>query len=62
MSSANNLPAPVEGPSQYWLANASLYWSIREWLSWQNSLNLSTGYGNNDGMATWFTTSLNLNF
>jgi hypothetical protein len=62
MSTASDLPAPIEGPSDYWLANASLFWRIREWLSWQNSLNLSTGYGNNDGTATWFTTSLNLNF
>lgn len=62
MSADENLPAPIEGPSQYWLANASLYWSIREYLSWQNSLGFSTGYGNNEGMATTFTTSFNLNF
>jgi hypothetical protein len=62
MSADQNLPAPVEGPSQYWLANASLFWSLREYLSWQNSLGFSTGYGNNEGMATTFTTSFNLNF
>lgn len=62
MSSAPNQPAPDEGPSNYWLANASLYWSIREWLSWSNNIAFSTGYGNNEGMNTTFTTSLNLNF
>lgn len=62
MSSAPNQPNPIEGPQNYWLANASLYWTIREWLSWSNSLSLSTGYGNNEGVNTIFTTSLNLNF
>ncbi|MFM8715970.1 MAG: hypothetical protein ACKOF3_04180, partial [Spartobacteria bacterium] len=28
---SEKLANPVEGPASYWLANASLYWRIREW-------------------------------
>jgi hypothetical protein len=56
------LTGQIEGPADYWLANASLYWRIREYLSWQNTFTLSTGQGNNDQMQTRFNTSLNLTF
>jgi hypothetical protein len=52
----------VEGPGDYWLANASLYWRIREWLSWNNSVMLSTGQGDNQQSQTTITSSLNVNF
>jgi len=52
----------VEGPASYWLANASLYWRLREWLGWQNTLQFSTGQGNSNQMQTTFNTSLNLTF
>jgi len=55
----NNL---VEGPTSYWLANASLYWRFREWLGWQNTFQLSTGQGDSDQLQTTFSTSLNLTF
>jgi hypothetical protein len=59
---SENLPDPVEGPSSYWLANASLYWRIREWLAWQNTFTLSTGQANNEELQTRFDTSFNFNF
>ena len=59
---SENLANPVEGPSSYWLANASLYWRLREWLGWQNTLQFSTGQGNSDQLETTFNTSLNLTF
>jgi len=59
---SQKLPNPVEGPSAYWLANASLYWRIREWLSWQNTFQLSTGQANNEELQTRFDTSFNFNF
>ena len=52
----------VEGPAAYWLANASLYWRIREWLSWQNTFQVSTGQANNEELQTRFDTSFNFNF
>jgi hypothetical protein len=62
LEGGNNAPAAVEGPADYWLANASLYWRFREWLGWQNSLMVSTGQGNTDELQTRFSTSLNLSF
>jgi hypothetical protein len=59
---SEKLNNPVEGPASYWLANASLYWRLREWLGWQNTLQFSTGQGNSDQMQTTFNTSLNLTF
>ena len=59
---SEQLNDPVEGPASYWLANASLYWSLREWLGWQNTFQLSTGQGNSDQLQTTFNTSLNLTF
>lgn len=59
---SEKLNNPVEGPASYWLANASLYWRLREWLGWQNTLQLSTGQGNSDQMQTTFNSSLNLTF
>ena len=53
---------PVEGPADYWLANASLYWRIREWLAWQNTFQVSTGQANNEELQTRFDTSFNFNF
>lgn len=58
----DRLNNPVEGPATYWLANASLYWRLREWLGWQNTIQFSTGQGLNDQMQTTFNTSLNLTF
>lgn len=60
--SSEKLPNPVEGPEDYWLVNASLYWRIREWLSWQNTFTLSTGQANNEELQTRFDTSFNFNF
>lgn len=62
LSSDPNLPGAVTGPADYWLANASLYWRIREWVSWNNSVMLSTGQGDNQQSQTTVTTSLNLSF
>ncbi len=59
---SDSLNGGVEGPSDYFLTSASLYWRIREWLAWQNTFMLSTGQGNSDELQTRFTTSLNLNF
>ena len=59
---SEKLNDPVEGPASYWLANASLYWRFREWLGWQNTLQVSTGQGDSDQMQTTFNTSLNLTF
>ncbi|MEI8294727.1 MAG: hypothetical protein WCG66_12235 [bacterium] len=52
----------VQGPSSYWMANASLYWRIREWLAWQNTFTVSTGQANNEELQTRFDTSFNFNF
>jgi hypothetical protein len=62
LSSDQNLEDAVTGPADYWLANASLYWRIREWLSWNNSVMISTGQGNNQQSQTTITSSLNLSF
>ena len=62
LEGGNNAPAAVEGPADYWLANASLYWRFREWLSWQNTIMLSTGQGDSNELQTRFSTSLNMNF
>ena len=59
---SEKLPNPVEGPADYWLANASLYWRIREWLSWQNTFTISTGQANNEELQTRFDTSFNFSF
>ena len=59
---SEKLPNPVEGPASYWLANASLYWRIREWLAWQNTFQGSTGQANNEELQTRFDTSFNFNF
>jgi hypothetical protein len=59
---SEKLPNPVEGPASYWLANASLYWRIREWLAWQNTFQVSTGQANNEELQTRFDTSFNFNF
>ena len=59
---SEKLPNPVEGPTSYWLANASLYWRIREWLAWQNTFQVSTGQANNEELQTRFDTSFNFNF
>jgi len=59
---SEKLPNAVEGPASYWLANASLYWRIREWLSWQNTFQVSTGQANNEELQTRFDTSFNFNF
>jgi hypothetical protein len=53
---------PEEGPASYWLANASIYWRLREWLGWQNTMQISAGQGNSDQIQTTFNTSLNLTF
>jgi hypothetical protein len=62
LSGAENAPAAVEGPADYWLANASLFWRFREWLAWQNTFMVSTGQGDSDELQTRFSSSLNLNF
>ena len=62
LSGAENAPAAVEGPADYWLANASLYWRFREWLAWQNTFMVSTGQGDSDELQTRFSSSLNMNF
>ena len=62
LDGAKDAPAAVEGPSDYWMANASLYWRFREWLSWQNTMMVSTGQGNSNELQTRFSTSLNMNF
>jgi hypothetical protein len=59
---SQKLTGVIEGPEDYWLANASLYWRIREWLAWQNTFTLSTGQATNTDMQTRFTTSVNLSF
>jgi hypothetical protein len=59
---SEKLANPVEGPASYWLANASLYWRIREWLAWQNTFQVSTGQANNEELQTRFDTSFNFNF
>lgn len=59
---SEKVPNPVEGPADYWLANASLYWRIREWLVWQNTFQVSTGQANNEELQTRFDTSFNFNF
>ena len=60
--SSEKLPNAVEGPASYWLTNASLYWRIREWLSWQNTFQVSTGQANNEELQTRFDTSFNFSF
>jgi hypothetical protein len=62
LSGAENAPAAVEGPADYWLANASLFWRFREWLAWQNTFMVSTGQGDSDELQTRFSSSLNMNF
>jgi len=52
----------VEGPADYFLTSATVYWRIREWLGWQNTFMLSTGQGNNNQLQSRFSTSLNLTF
>jgi len=59
---SENLNNPDEGPAAYWLANASIYWRLREWLGWQNTMQISAGQGNSDQIQTTFNTSLNLTF
>jgi len=56
------LSGQVEGPADYWMTNASIYWRIREWLAWQNTFTLSTGQGNGNELQTRFNSSLSLNF
>jgi hypothetical protein len=56
------LSSTADGPPDYFLTQATLYWRIREWLAWQNSFMLSTGQGNQDQLQTRFTSSLNFNF
>ncbi len=53
---------PNEGPASYWLANASIYWRLREWLGWQNTMQISAGQGSSDQIQTTVNTSLNLTF
>ena len=62
LSGAENAPAAVEGPADYWLANASLFWRFREWLAWQNTFMVSTGQGDSTELQTRFSSSLNMNF
>ncbi|MEN9470488.1 MAG: hypothetical protein RL630_2221 [Verrucomicrobiota bacterium] len=62
LDGAENAPAAVEGPADYWLANASIFWRFREWLAWQNTFMLSTGQGESNELQTRFSSSLNLNF
>jgi len=59
---SQKLTGAIDGPEDYWLANASLYWRVREWLAWQNTFTLSTGQATNTDMQTRFDTSLNLTF
>jgi hypothetical protein len=59
---SEKLANPVEGPASYWLANASLYWRLREWLAWQNTFQVSTGQANNEELQTRFDTSFNFSF
>jgi hypothetical protein len=62
LSSANSAPAAVQGPAEYWLANTSLYWRLREWLAWQNTFMVSTGQGDSNQLQTRVSSSLNLSF
>jgi hypothetical protein len=59
---SEKLSGQTEGPADYWMTRASLFWRIREWLAWQNSFTLSTGQGNTTQLQTRFNSSLNLNF
>jgi hypothetical protein len=59
---SEKLDNPVQGPALYWLTNASVYWRLRDWLGWQNTLQLSSGQGTSDQMQVTFNTSLNLTF
>jgi hypothetical protein len=59
---SEKLSGQTEGPADYWMTRASLFWRIREWLAWQNSFTLSTGQGNTTQLQTRFNTSLNLTF
>lgn len=59
---SERLSGAVDGPPDYFLTSATLYWRIREWLAWQNSFILTTGQGNSDELQTRFSTSMNLNF
>lgn len=52
----------VDGPPDYFLTSATLYWRIREWAAWQNTLMFTTGQGNSDLLQSRFSTSLNLTF
>ena len=62
LDGSETAPAAVEGPKDYWLMNASLFWRLREWLAWQNTFMLSTGQGDSKKPQTRFSSSLNLNF
>jgi hypothetical protein len=59
---SDSLSGERQGPSDYFLARASLYWRIREWLAWDNSFTFSSGQGNNNEPQTRISTSLNLSF
>jgi hypothetical protein len=58
----DDLPDSDEGPRDYFLTNATLYWRIREWLAWQNTFMLTSGQGENNQLQTRFSSSLNLTF
>jgi len=62
LDGAKNASTAVEGPSDYWLGSASVYWRFREWLAWQNTFMVSTGQGDSNELQTRFSSSLNLNF
>jgi hypothetical protein len=62
LDGAKDAPAAVEGPTEYWLTNASLYWRFREWIAWQNAFMVSSGQGDSNQLQTRFTSSLNLSF
>ena len=63
LSSTENTNA-TEGPPDYFLTSATLSWRLREWVSWQNSMMVTSGQGNSPSsdLQTRFCTSLNLTF
>jgi len=63
LSSTENTNA-TEGPPDYFLTSATVSWRLREWASWQNTMMVTSGQGNNSSndLQTRFSTSLNLTF
>jgi hypothetical protein len=59
---SNDQGGTTDGPNDYFLTRATVYWRIREWLGWQNSFMLTTGQGNNKNPQSRISSSLNLTF